>query len=235
MRKLDSTAGLRRYLLRRGLPAGYVVRATRELEEHREDLLEELREDGVVGIEAEAKVNDRMGSFDDLAVRLTQSMRRSNWCGRHPILTFCLLPLLSFFIGFALVLATFAGIADMAGWLETKPKLTAGQWAIVTGGVHLLRWCLFAAIPFWFCWLARSSFCGYRWGLVTCAVFSLHGLLHSLKITAPVAGGDGSLAWGYSTHLNWIAMSVPLLIFALFFILSKHTNASEMRHQQASA
>ena len=66
-------------------------------------------------------------------------------------------------------------------------------------------------------------------------MFSVHGLLHNLKIVAPVTGNDGSLAWGYSTHFNWTGMSVPLLIFALFVLLSKHTNASEMRQQQAHA
>jgi hypothetical protein len=235
MRKLKSIDGLRRRLLRNGLPAAYVMRATRELEEHREDLLEELRGEGVVGTAAELKVAERLGNFDVLATHLTGSMRRSNWCGRHPVVTFCLLPLLSFFAAFALVLAMIAGVAEVAGWLEPKPKLSPGQWAWVTGLVHVLRWSLFAAIPFWFCWLARSTFCGYRWGLATCLVFSVHGLLHRLKIVAPVTGGDGSLAWGYGTRFDWMGLSVPLVIFALFVILSKHTNASEMRQQQASA
>lgn len=235
MRKLKSIDGLRRRLLRNGLPAAYVMRATRELEEHREDLFSELREEGVVGAAAELKVAERMGNFDELATRLSNTMRRSNWCGRHPIATFCVLPVMSFIACFALVLAMMAGVAEFAGWLETKPKLTPGQWAWVTGFVQVLRWSLFAAIPFWFCWLARSTFCGYRWGLATCLVFSLHGLLHRLKIAAPAAGNDGSLAWGYSTRLDWIGMSVPLLVFALFVILSKHTNASEMRQPQAQA
>lgn len=235
MRKLKSIDGLRRRLLWNGLSAAYVMRATRELEEHREDLFDELREEGVVGTAAELKVAERMGSFDEMATRLSNTMRCSNWCGRHPIVTFCVLPVLSFIAGFMLVLAILAGVAEFAGWLETKPKLTPGQWAWVTGFVHVLRWSLFAAIPFWFCWLARSTFCGYRWGFATCLVFSAHGLLHHLKIVAPVTGNDGSLAWGYSTRPDWIGMSVPLVIFALFFILSKHTNASEMRQQQVPA
>ena len=235
MRKLDSIEGLRRRLLRNGLPAAYVIRATRELEEHREDLFAELSEGGVVGGEAENKVAERMGSLDELAARLSRTMRQSNWCGRHPVATFCVLPVLAFMVGFALLLGMLAGVAELAGWLETKPKLSPSQWAWVTGFVHVLRWSLFAAIPFWFCWLARSTFCGYRWGFATCLVFSAHGLLHRLKIVAPVTGGDGLLAWGYSTRFDWIGMSVPLLIFALFVILSKHTNASEMRQQQVQA
>ena len=78
MRKLKSIDGLRRRLLRNGLPAAYVLRATRELEEHREDLFSELREEGVVGTAAELKVKERMGNFDDLATRLSNTMRRSN-------------------------------------------------------------------------------------------------------------------------------------------------------------
>ena len=235
MRNLKSIDGLRRRLLRNGLPAAYVMRATRELEEHRQDLFEELRAEGVVGAAAELNVEKRMGNFDDLATRLSNTMRRSNWCGRHPIVTFCVLPMLSFIAGVALALAILAGVAEFAGLLEAKPKLTPGQWALVTGFVHFSRWSLFAAIPFWFCWLARSTFCGYRWGLVTCLVFSVHGLLHRMKFVAPVTGDHGSLAWGYSTRFDWIGMSVPLITFALFVLLSKHTNASEMRQQQVQA
>lgn len=235
MRKPNSIDDLRQRLLRNGLPAAYVIRAVRELEEHREDLLSELREEGVIGIEAELKAAERMGNFDELATRLSNTMRRSRWCGRHPIVTFCLLPVMSFFAGFALVLAMLAGVAELGGWLETKPNLSSGQWAWVTGFVHVVRWGLFAAIPVVFCWLSRSTFCGYRWGLVTCLIFSVHGLLHRLTIVAPVTGGDGSLAWGYGTRFDWIGMSVPLIVFALFVILSKRTNASQMRQQKAHA
>lgn len=231
MRKLDSIDGLRSRLLRSGLPAGYVVRAAQELEEHREDLFDELREEGVVGADAERTVSERMGSYDDLAKRLSRTMRRSNWWGRHPVVTFCVLPVLLFVTGFAVVALTFGGIAESAGWWESKTMLTRRQWDWVSFGVQFTRWSLFTAIPFWFCWLARNAFCGYGWGLATCVVFSIHGLLHRLKFVAPVKGGDGSLAWGYSNQFDWLGMSVPLLVFALFVILSKHTNASEMRQQ----
>ena len=232
MRKLDSIEGLRRRLLRNGLPAAYVIRATRELGEHREDLFAELREDGVMGGEAEKKVAERMGSLDELAVRLSRTMRRTNWWGRHPIVTFCVLPVFLVMLGFALVALTFGGVAEIAGWWEPKTMLSRHQWDWVTRGVDVVRWSMFAAIPFWFCWLARSAFCGYRWGLATCLVFSIHGLLHQLKFAAPVKGGDGTLAWSYGTRFDWVGMSIPILIFVLFIILSKHTNASEMRHQR---
>lgn len=231
MRKLDSIEGLRRRLIVNGLPAAYVRGVTRELEEHREDVFAELRDEGVVGEEAEKRVAERMGRFDDLAVRLLKTMRRSNWWGRHPLLTFCILPLLSFITGFALVVVAMAGIADYAGWLEPGTMPGPRQWAWITGGVQLLHWSLFAGIPFWFCWLARSAYCGYRWGFVTCSVFSIHGLLHSLKVVAPKVGGDGSLAWGYSTRCDWLGMIVPLLIFGLFVVLSLYSNAIEIRQQ----
>lgn len=227
MGKCTTIDGLRRRLLQNGLPAVYVMRATRELEEHREDLLDELREKGVVGLEAEQKVTERMGDFDDLAARLSNTMRRSTWCGRHPLLTFCVLPLITFIAGFGLVLAMLATAADLAGWLEAKPKLTPSQWASVTGFVHGMRWSLFAAIPFGFCWLARRTYCGYRWGLATCLIFSIHGLVNHLNVVAPVLGGDGVIAWGYGTRFDWIGMIVPLLSFTLFVVFSKHSNTTE--------
>lgn len=233
MHRLDSIDGLRARLLGIGIPAGYVARLTRELEEHRRDVLEELRDAGVSGGAAELEVNARMGSFDELAVQLSTTLRRSTWCGRHPVVIFCVLPVLTFMASFALALALVIGVAEVAGWQEYRAKLTPGHWMLATGLAQGVRWALFAAIPFWFCWLARSAFCGYRWAFATCLVFSLHGLLHQFSIVAPAVGGKGSLSWGYGTHLDWIGLSVPLLVFGLFVILSKYTNATEVRHLES--
>jgi len=235
MRDSDPIEQLRRKLLRQGLPAIYVNRTARELSEHRQDLMAEAEENGLRGEAAERSVAGRMGSFDELAARLSRTMRHSNWRGRHPVLTFCWLPILTFVSGFLLVAWIGGAIGELAGWWKPKSSLGPDGWAVVATGVHLLRWGLFTAIPFWFCWLARHSYCGYKWGLATCLMFSLHGLVHSMSFVAPADGRKGSLSWGYSSNLDWLGMAVPLLVFALFLVISRQANAAEARQEESKA
>jgi hypothetical protein len=235
MRDSDPIEQLRRKLLRHGLPAAYVNRTVRELSEHRQDLMAEAEENGLNGDVAERSVAERMGNLDELAARLSRTMRRSNWRGRHPVLTFCWLPIFTFLCGFLLVIWIGGSIGELAGWWKPKSSLGADGSAMVTTGVHVLRWGLFTAIPFWFCWLARTSYCGYKWGLTTCLTFSLHGLVHSMSFTLPLDGRKASLVWGYSTNLDWLGMAVPLLVFALFLVISRQTNASETRQEEIKA
>jgi hypothetical protein len=235
MRNPDPIKELGGRLQRRGLPAAYVCRTIRELSEHREDLLAEAEERGLQGEAAQRFVSDRLGNLNDLAGKLSRSMRQSNWCGRHPIFTFCLLPLLSFLAAFLLVMWVASGVGELAGWWKPKGSLSASGWTAVSLGVHVVRWGLFTAIPFWFCWLARNSYCGHRWAFATCMMFSLHGLLHVMKFRPSVNGGQVSLTWGYSTQMDFLGLVIPLGVFALFLALSRHVDAREVEQEKVKA
>ena len=231
----DPLNKLGRKLRRRGLPGGYVSRTLRELAEHREDLRSEARERGLADAAAEQFVTERLGNLEELTTKLSQAMRRSNWYGRHPVLTFCVLPLFAFISAFMFAAWVLITVGELAGWADLRNSLDADGWSGVSFAIHLFRWGLFTAIPFWFCWLARNSYCGYRWAFSTCLIFSLHGLVHASSFTAPIDGGQGSLSWGYSTNLDPIGLLVPLVVFGLFRMLCRYTDAHETAQEKAHA
>ena len=231
MRKIESTAALRRKLIGRGLPAGYVCRAVRELEDHRDDLREEAKEQGMEGAAADRYADEKLGDLGALAKTMCQSMRRSNWWGRHPIFTFCFLPLPAFVLGSFLVALVLGLIGDLYDWWGPKSSLEQEDWVDLAIAVKAFYLGLHTAIPFWFCWLARNSFCGYRWALVTSILFALHGTLHRLSFDIPGIKSQATLTWGYRFEtglgVDPATALVPLVGFALFFVLARRSNQTE--------
>lgn len=233
MRKINSTVALRRKLIGRGLPAGYVCRAVRELEEHREDLREEAKEQGMEGAVADRYADEKLGDLGALAKTLCQSMRRSNWWGRHPLFTFCFLPLPAFVMGSFLVALALGLVGDVYDWWSPKSSLEQEDWVDLAIIVKALYLGLHTAIPFWFCWLARNSFCGYRWALVTSILFALHGTLHRLTFDIPGIGSRATLTWGYRFEtglgIDPATALVPLVGFALFCVLARRSDQNELK------
>src|ERR1700691_4256120 len=66
-----------------------------ELREHHEDLKQAALEEGMSESEAEARAEELLGEPYALAVQMIAVFRRSTWWGRHPVITFCLLPLVA--------------------------------------------------------------------------------------------------------------------------------------------
>jgi hypothetical protein len=126
-------------------------------------------------------------------------------------------------------------IGELAGWWNPRSSLGFDGWSGVAVAVHLFRWGLFTAIPFWFCWLARRSYCGYKWALATCLVFSLHGMVHSMNFVAPTGANKGSLSWGYGSHLDLAGLLIPLVVFGLFWMLCRHVDARETAQEKVPA
>ncbi len=239
MRKIESTVALRRKLIGRGLPAGYVCRAVREIEEHRDDLREEAKVQGLEGEAADRYANEKLGDLRALAKTMCLTMRRSNWWGRHPFFTFCFLPLPAFTFGSFLVALVLGFVGDLADWWNPKSSLNEEGWVDLAIAVKALYLGLHTAIPFWFCWLARNSFCGYRWALVTSILFALHGSLHRLSFDIPGVSSQATLTWGYRFEsglgVEPATAFVPLVGFALFFVLSRRANQDEVRQKEVSA
>lgn len=225
MPNLDPLEKLQRTLRCQGMPGGYVSRTLRELSDHREDLRAEAAGQGLTGDAAERFVAAKLGRLDDLAVKLPRTMRQSNWYGRHPVLSFCVLPVLAFLIAFLVAIWIVFSAGEVSGWWRPR-LLDTDDWSGIIVAIQLFRWGLFTAIPFWFCWLSRSSYCGHKWALMTCLVFSLHGTVHSMKVVSPLEG-KGALSWGYGLQIDLAGMLIPLGVFALFWILSRHADARE--------
>src|ERR1700744_3838460 len=95
---------LSRGLVERESPRTQMRRLVQEVADHREDLIQEARAEGLSGMNAEVYAETRLGDPLTLAQDLMQALRRSSWWGRHYIIGFCWLPLLTVPLLWALLL-----------------------------------------------------------------------------------------------------------------------------------
>ena len=91
---------VRRCCRKQHLPAVYVQRLVDELADHHFDLMEDsMRMDANASKTTSPNLTDsttaRLGSPLDVAARAAQEYRQTRFCGRHPILAFVVLPIVS--------------------------------------------------------------------------------------------------------------------------------------------
>jgi hypothetical protein len=231
MRKDDVLLGFARRLLFRGVAARYIHKALRELADHREDLTTEGLEQGLTLAEAQLLAARKLGNPETLADAFVKQMQDSTWVGRHPLVSFCVLPL-------AAVVAWWAAFVVVAGWgtgaLQWSANRTLPQpnWQLLQDAVE---WCPIAAaavLPFLFCWVARRSFRGFKWAFVACGILSLHSGFQFARLKLPEAGRHADFVVGYrippSLPENVSGLALPLLVFALFVLLQINTQKKRL-------
>src|SRR5262245_35890661 len=74
------------------LPTARRQRAIQELRDHREDLFEAALADGRSNIEAALHADRSLGDPTEVADQIVMAARKSSWWGRHPVISFCVLP-----------------------------------------------------------------------------------------------------------------------------------------------
>lgn len=130
-------------LIRRGLPTDYACRTAEELDDHRTDLLADLRAQNAD--DPEAIANERLGETRALAKRIAGDYQRRSWFGRWPSVSFIVLPpaiLAAVWTGLVLTLAlagrlwTWSGGAPGEIWSPVENArlswgLTLGVFAFV--------------------------------------------------------------------------------------------------------
>src|SRR5271157_1428665 len=92
MRNPAVIAMFERRLAELGCPAAKLSAKVLELGEHHEDLKQAALEEGLSEPEAEARADELLGEPVTLAGQISAVLRQSSWWGRHPVITFCLLP-----------------------------------------------------------------------------------------------------------------------------------------------
>src|SRR5438093_7604102 len=145
MHRADPLENLRGRLLRRGLPPKYVARTIREIVEHREDLEEQARSEGLLEEAARKFADQRLGDTDALAKALLKTNRHRYWWGRHPFFSFGLLPLPSLFLVFFGLLMLLAKGTSWAEWPGDQENLPEPDWAVVTFGFYSIGYLASAA------------------------------------------------------------------------------------------
>jgi len=214
MREPATITELRRRLTEIGCPAKRTHQIVQEVSEHREDLKQEALEAGRGPEAADSFADSKLGHVETLVRQFTVALRRRSCWGRHPILTFCVLPPIVFF-------AWFPGIAALVMWganlLGTGDAIT--RWflihlELVKVVVYSVDYSAFIVVPALLCWLARRYVHDFKWALAGCTLSSLHGLFHVITLTSH------NLGWGYGLNPDWFTVATPWLIYGAWRYLA---------------
>ena len=218
---IDPAGELGRKLLLQGLPRRYVARVVREFDEHRDDLEAEAQATGLSPESARSVARERLGDIDELAKELLATKRRCYWWGRHPLISFVLLPLPLFvflFLGFVILGAEATGVV---AWSEHKDSLPEPNWAVIRLGFYAVLCMAVTTTAGLTCYLARRCYCGFKWAVTGCAVVFGHALFFHTGFDQPHGAEYGNFWIGYRlrglTLPELIAWTVPVIGFVLYY------------------
>lgn len=188
-------------LVRRGLPVDYAERATTELTDHHRDLVAELRANGIDNTAADAEAANRLGDSHALVRKTVREYQRRHWCGRWPLLSFILGPVLLVFFtwsAFTLVAYCICWPLEQMGFspdLNSDGILSSAEYA-ESFAAHAI--CLFIAPAVSLLILAhfaRRAAMGSVWLWLSTIVLSVFascfwiGLASSMRANAPADQG----------------------------------------------
>jgi hypothetical protein len=227
MRDPNPIEELRRRLVERGCSTKTVRHIVRETAEHLEDLQQAALRQGLPPTDAAKQAETQLGDPVKLAEQHTAVLRNASWWGRHPILGFAVLPVMS--APFLWILFMCSGMvfgmevatggnnwqAMQHGFAnpENLPFAYAGIIATTFAGVAL--------VSTFFCWLTRRAALGFRWTLITCVLISINALLLKFELVPPVAATCAALIFAYGWIPNGLSLGsagIPLLIVGLAYV-----------------
>ena len=194
----------------------HVDRVVREASDHWDDLETEARENGADPLVALQLAGERIGEPSALIHRHRATMRRAHWSGRHPILTFAVLPPLLLVVWFLAWAAMAMGAGEIYGALLSLPQPVWSSYLVVLLWATVIHYTGVLAVPAFFSWWARHRFCGRHWGWIACGGCALHGLLNQVTVRPHV------LQWGYGfAPPDWIPVFAPLIVGAVAHFLGQ--------------
>ncbi|HXP63484.1 MAG TPA: hypothetical protein VN829_23475 [Dongiaceae bacterium] len=217
MPESSATERVRRALLRLGLPADYASRAAEEAAGHLEDLRREAIEKGLTPRGSEAYAVRAFGDSEDLAARMAEAVKSGSWFGRHSLCSCFFLPVLTLVAAFLGAIVAAALLGDWLGLWAKHLSWSRSTRLAVWWALQLVYCGLLIVVPVFYCWLARRRFGGWKGLLIIAGAFLLHGIFHTFTISAPSASQPGSVTWGCHTHIQAIALLVPLATVFLFW------------------
>ncbi|HYA79034.1 MAG TPA: hypothetical protein VED19_00830 [Candidatus Nitrosopolaris sp.] len=212
---------LRRRLVELGCPLKRMRRLVREVAEHREDLKQAAMTEGRSQAEAEARADAQLGNPLVLAEQTMVALRQSSWWGRHPVIGFCVVPILMapvlWLLLFCLELSL--GFALGYGWdlrkLPGPDNLAAVRHLTIT--VVCAHCVAVALVTLFFCWFARQAAAAFKWTVTACVICSLYASFSKGTITPR----SFQIAFSWSPDL--VAGAVPLLIAGAIYFLLRRT------------
>jgi hypothetical protein len=210
MREPTIINALRARLSKIGCPARHARQFVQEVSEHREDLFQDALEVGMTAEAADAFADEKLGDIETLVLQFAAVLRRRSWWGRHPVLTFCVLPPIAIFAWFFGVIVLVAWGTHLFGMAESLTRRIETGLALSRAIVYSIHYTAVVLVPALLCWLARGYAHDFKWALAGCALCSVHGLFHVLTLTSH------NLGWGYGFHPDWFAVVAPWLIYGAY-------------------
>ena len=153
-------------------------------------------------------------------------LRQSSWWGRHPILGFCVLPVVGFIPAITVCWGIFLGLCWLFGRVFGSAYTIDGKAANAlcddlaafhsfAGPVNamVMLAAIFAVVVV-FCRLARRAAVGMKWMLAACAVCSLISLLDNNSGIQPHAF---TIRFGWPPA-HWFYPALPLLLAVGMFV-----------------
>jgi hypothetical protein len=208
------------------LPSHYVERLVSELADHYSDFMEDtMRKDANV-----SQVTAPLGGADEVAAQAAYEYRHARFCGRHPILSLIVLPIVALPLLWAAALAAALFVGYLAGFESGRsvaPTTQAwAEWSLpgVTFATVLVPIVLAVAVC---CKLASRAAVGWKWILGTSLLIAVLGSTAMFRMALPTLEQKGSLqvGFGVSTHPSLaqiVQFLLPLAIGA--WTIWRHTS-----------
>ena len=210
MRKEEFLRTLSKGLAALDWPAKHVQRTARETSDHWDDIEAEARQEGLDARAASQSAHERIGKPEALICAHQAMMRKATWSGRHPVVSFALMPPLLLVVWFV----TWSMMAFGAGEIYTKllalPEPIWRSYVLVLIWAMVIHYTGVIVVPAIAWWWARRSFCGHKWGWIACGMCALHGLLNRVSVQ------PNSLHFGYGiAPPDWLPVIAPLVVGAV--------------------
>jgi hypothetical protein len=213
----DYLGQLRRQLLREGCPIQRIDKMVSEVANHREDLAEARRSQGLTSADAQARAELDLGEPQELAKKLAAVQRRFSWSGRHPLVAFGLLPVVGYPVLWALLLAgefwVLCGV--FFGWNTHKLHLMGNDPVSYRYGANVGYGADYVAIglvALCFCWLARRAVASWTWLGVACLICSVLAAFSCIHI------GPHYLSFNCGWQVHWSRAAIPWIVAATSYL-----------------
>jgi hypothetical protein len=207
-----------RRLIALQLPAKRRQRAIEEMSEHREDLINAAREEGLSEAEASMRADRLLGDPTELADQIVVAARRSSLWGRHPVFSFCVLPFLGMIVAivlsFASVVGVFYCIRPFLHWptsdVGSMAATLTAYYADIEMCTRLMQLFLTGTTAFLFCRLTIRSAAAPVWMWIACLICAVESYIMQISIHAHSVI-VGNILWTG----NVVAIGCALFPFAI--------------------
>jgi hypothetical protein len=202
----------------------------REVADHREDLKQASLTEGLSEGDAESRADLQLGDPLTLAEHLVTVLRNSSWWGRHKVITFFLLPLLTLPALGNMIQVVMLCMLWKWGYDINSQKAVHISGSEMAGLITFLHYAYFVKlglVTFLFCWLARRFGVRFFWLVLACGICSLEDLMlqvslipHHLLLHLSLPDFHYGL---FHPILQMAEAAIPLFIAAIIYTFQRQT------------